>query len=56
MTSIQNFMTSIITKADFEAQTSVLIVFDGAPQIIADGTDGLLTGSVFLGSTTGQWY
>jgi hypothetical protein len=41
-------------KADFEAQTSASIVFDGAPQIIADGTDAVLTGSVFLGSTQGQ--
>ena len=41
-------------KADFEAQTSASIVFDGAPQIIADGVDALLTGSVFLGSVTGS--
>ena len=41
-------------KAGFLAETSASIVFDGAPQILADGTDGLLTGSVFLGNTTGS--
>jgi hypothetical protein len=30
------------------------VVFNGPPQIIADGTDGLLTGSMFLGSVTGS--
>ena len=36
------------------AETSASVVFDGAPQILADGTDAVLTGSVFLGSTEGQ--
>jgi len=39
-------------KAGFLAETSASIVFDGAPQVLADGTDGLLTGSVFLGNVT----
>ena len=41
-------------KAGFLAETSASVIFDGAPQILADGTDGLLTGSVFLGSVTGS--
>ena len=41
-------------KAGFLAETSASVVFDGAPQILADGTDGLLTGSVFLGNVTGS--
>jgi len=41
-------------KANFQAETSASVVFDGAPQILADGTDAVLTGSVFLGSTEGQ--
>ena len=41
-------------RASFQAETSESVVFDGAPQVLADGTDGLLTGSVFLGSTTGS--
>ena len=30
------------------------VVFQGPPQIIADGADGLLTGSLFLGNLTGS--
>jgi len=30
------------------------ILFDGAPQVMADGTDALLTGSMFLGNITGS--
>jgi len=41
-------------KANFLAETSSSVVFDGAPQVLADGVDALLTGSVFLGSTEGQ--
>ncbi len=41
-------------RASFQAETSESVVFDGAPQVLADGTDGLLTGSIFLGSVTGS--
>ena len=30
------------------------VVFNGPPQIIADGTDGLLTGSLFISNVTGS--
>ena len=46
-------MITTITRQTLKHKTSASIVFDG-PQIIADGTDAVLTGSVFLGSTQGQ--
>ena len=44
-------------KAGFLAETSASVIFDGAPEVFAQGTgsaSGLMTGSVFLGSTTGS--
>jgi len=38
-------------KSNFQAETSASVVFDGAPQILGDGIDGLITGSIFLSST-----
>ena len=44
-------------KSNFQAETSASVIFDGAPEVFAQGTgsaSGLMTGSVFLGSTTGS--
>ena len=41
-------------KSNFQAQTSASVVFDGAPSVIADGPDGLLTGSMFISNVVGS--
>jgi len=44
-------------KSNFQAETSASVIFDGAPEVFAQGTgsdSGLVTGSIFLGSTTGS--
>ena len=54
---LYDFMVEFYDANNNLAETVALadnISFQGPPQIIADGADGLLTGSMFLGSVTGS--
>ena len=48
---VSEFYDSNNNKADFEAVTSASVAFAGAPQVLADGTDAVLSGSVQIGNS-----
>ena len=48
---VSEFYDSNNNKADFEAVTSASVLFAGAPQVLADGTDAVLSGSVQIGDS-----
>ena len=48
---VAEFYDSNNNKADFEAATSASVLFAGAKQVLADGTDAVLSGSVQIGDS-----
>jgi len=48
---VAEFYDSNNNKADFEAATSASVLFAGAKQVLADGEDAVLTGSVQIGNS-----
>ena len=48
---VAEFYDSDNNKSDFEAVTSASVLFAGAKQVLADGEDAVLTGSVLIGDS-----
>ena len=48
---VAEFYDSDNNKSDFEAVTSASVLFAGAKQVLADGEDAVLTGSVLIGNS-----